>query len=112
MRRWFVLWEDKSLQYYRERGDNKPKKTIDLNHCEFLDTNLTDKRFQNIFCIRVNSESERDGRTFYLAADSPYEMKAWVDVICKLCDFKAVENNNNDSGMYITIMLIVCMNYA
>ncbi len=103
MKRWFVLWEDKSLQYYKERGDTKPKKTIDLSRCEFLDTNLSDKKFKNIFSIRITGDGDRDnGRTYYLAAESLYEMTNWVDKICKLCDFKETENNNN-TGNNITL---------
>lgn len=104
MKRWFVLWEDKTLEYYEERGDAKPKKTIDLSRCEFLDTNLSDKRFENIFSIKISNNSTKDrtnGRTYYLAADSPYEMANWVDKICKLCEFKATENNNNTGNISI-----------
>lgn len=100
MKRWFVLWEDKTLQYFKDRGDDKPKKTIDLSRCEFLDTNLLDKKFKNVFSIRIQSKSEKDdGRTFYLSADSPYEMQTWIEKICNLCGFKALESNNNKSGM-------------
>lgn len=98
MRRWFVLWEDKTLEYYKDRGDSRPKKTIDLSRCEFLDTNLSDRRFKNIFSIRVGGE--RDARTYYLAADTTYEMTTWIDKICQLCDFKPTENNNN--GKFIS----------
>ena len=98
MKRWFVLWEDKSLQYFKERGDTKPKKTIDLSQCEFLDTNLMDKKFKNIFSIKIHGDGDKDGRTYFLAAETSYEMNKWVENICKLCDFKATENNNNNNN--------------
>ena len=107
MKRWFVLWEDKTLQYFKDRGDDRPKNTIDLSRCEFLDTNLSDKKYKNIFSIRIQSRSDRDsGRTYYLSADSPYEMQTWIDKICNLCDFKAAENNNNNSGMLLSTVLL------
>ena len=107
MKRWFVLWEDKTLQYFKDRGDDRPKNTIDLSRCEFLDTNLSDKKYKNIFSIRIQSRSDRDsGRTYYLSADSPYEMQTWIEKICNLCDFKAKENNNNHSGMLLSTVLL------
>ena len=93
------MWEDKTLGYFEERSDNRPKKTIDLSRCEYLDANLFDKKFRYIFSIKIRGiDGKDDGRTYFLAADTEYEMTDWIEKICKLCEFNVNEEEETTTN--------------
>ena len=67
-------------------------KTIDLNYCTHLDKHLQNKKLENVFCITVTEQSyngELEERKYFLAAETSYEMKTWVEQIDKLCSDNA-----------------------
>lgn len=103
-KRWFKLWENKILEYYEEKG-GRLKNSIDLNLCTCVESNLYHKKFPNTFSITI--KGKQDGkfldRTYYLVAESSYEMKSWIDQICKICDFQKTDGYTR--GKHFTVTL-------
>ncbi|KAF5272571.1 hypothetical protein FQR65_LT04910 [Abscondita terminalis] len=92
-RRWFCLQNSGELpgqyclMYYADRKCRKLKGTINLDACEQVDTGLqfedSKHKFDFMFDIKTKT------RTYYLAAETEEEMKAWVNCICNICGLKA-----------------------
>lgn len=79
------------LTYYTDRKCRKLKGTINLDHCEQVDTGLkfedSKYKFDHMFDIKTPT------RTYYLAAETEEEMKAWVNCICNICGLKATTDD-------------------
>ncbi|XP_068689213.1 dual adapter for phosphotyrosine and 3-phosphotyrosine and 3-phosphoinositide-like isoform X2 [Montipora foliosa] len=72
-RRWFVTYRN-TLKYYKERGDTKPIRVLELR--------LAQDVFRNNTCGKPNAFSlVFPFRTFFMHADSEAEMKEWIDLL-------------------------------
>lgn len=69
------------------------KGTINLDHCEQVDTGLKfeDNRYKFDFMFDIRTPT----RIYYLAADTEEEMKAWVNCICSVCGLKATTEDGD-----------------
>lgn len=95
------------LAYYTDRNCRKLKGLIDLDHCEQVDTGLKleDKKFKFDYLFSIKTQP----RTYYLAADTDEELRAWVKYICDICGLKAT-NDDEDGDFFILIFLNIYTN--
>ncbi|XP_047126038.1 uncharacterized protein LOC100200857 isoform X1 [Hydra vulgaris] len=93
-KRYFKLWSDKTLEYYKSINKNKPlKEPIDLKTCtKVLDSfqeyeKYVSRNYKWPFCL------ETPNRHYYFLARSEEDRVKWVDVLKKLCDSVTQSNN-------------------
>jgi len=98
-KRYFKLWSNGTLEYFKSERSEKPlKKPIDLSQCRSIDGHLKNKKWENIFCLNTNS------RKYFLVAESPGCMENWITKLCDICGFTVQAQGTSESFSKVKIM--------
>ena len=85
-KRYFVLYSNKLLYYYKNEREKRPiKDPIKLDNCKCVEANLNHERFKFVFSVVLPQ------RIYYLVADTQLEMEDWVGKLIKVCGFKITD---------------------
>ena len=94
-KRYFVLHTNKKLHYYKNDKEKRPvKDPINLALCKTVESHLANQKFKNVFSVVT------DQRTYFLVADTQFEMENWVEKICNVCGFTRTDNSNNPGKIH------------
>lgn len=90
-KRYFVLYANKLLYYYKNERDKRPvKEPIMLANCKCVDAKLNHERFEFVFSIVTPQ------RIYYLVARTQGEMEEWVDKLIGVCGFRRTDQHSHD----------------
>ena len=84
--RYFVL-QGKTLSYFADEHDNRPRRTIDLSHCIVRSDGTKKAGTYHVFCVYLASENLQTAESLLLrlSTESKSEAAQWIDMICQAC---------------------------
>ncbi|ELT93630.1 hypothetical protein CAPTEDRAFT_220911 [Capitella teleta] len=84
-----------ALDYFDNENLKHRIGSIDLDHTEEIQSNLDSSFYQHVFSIQ--SKHKGKSRTYYLVADTLFNMNKWVDCLCLILKLK--ENQEDKAAV-------------
>jgi hypothetical protein len=105
--KYFIL-NGNILNYYHneahEEYQQQPVKTINLKNCMILNEGKKGNYYIISICLKSESDGEMirgpsSGSLLRLSSDNESNMKQWIDMLCKACEFGEEERGEEENGV-------------
>lgn len=107
--KYFIL-NGNLLNYYHSTGgshaesyEQQPIRTINLKNCVILDEGKKGNYFIISICLKSETDHEMirgplSGSLLRLSSDNESNMKLWIDMLCKACEFGEEDGDEGENG--------------
>ena len=93
------MLQGKTLSYFVDEHDNRPRRTIDLSHCIVRSDGTKKGGTYHVFCVYLASENLQTAESLLLrlSTESKAEAIQWIDTLEQACVIADLDNNEGDT---------------